>query len=179
METPGHTPGSLCFYSEKEGVLFSGDTLFFDGVGRTDLPGGSDKKLRESIEKKIAVLPPETRVFPGHGPFTTVERESAGQPVFSPTAAGAQAAGAAERAPSKTGKARREGGLVARRKGYPRVQAAARWRAVAQGKRTRQGEGAACPRDGKGRAHALKATARGAAAQEGSAAPRPRVARAT
>ena len=82
IETPGHTPGSLCFYSEKEGVLFSGDTLFFDGVGRSDLPGGSEKKLRESIEKKIAVLPPETRVFPGHGPFTTVERERRGNPFF-------------------------------------------------------------------------------------------------
>jgi glyoxylase-like metal-dependent hydrolase (beta-lactamase superfamily II) len=82
IETPGHTPGSLCFYSEKEGVLFSGDTLFFDGVGRTDLPGGSERKLRESIEKKIAVLPPETRVFPGHGPFTTVERERRGNPFF-------------------------------------------------------------------------------------------------
>jgi glyoxylase-like metal-dependent hydrolase (beta-lactamase superfamily II) len=65
LETPGHTPGSVCFYAEKEGILFSGDTLFFDGVGRSDLPGGSEKKLRESIQKKIAVLPPETRVFPG------------------------------------------------------------------------------------------------------------------
>ncbi|HVO38914.1 MAG TPA: MBL fold metallo-hydrolase [Spirochaetia bacterium] len=82
LETPGHTPGSLCFYSEKEGILFSGDTLFFDNVGRTDLPGGSDKKLRDSIQKKIAVLPPETRVFPGHGPFTTVERERRGNPFF-------------------------------------------------------------------------------------------------
>ncbi|HTP58694.1 MAG TPA: MBL fold metallo-hydrolase [Spirochaetia bacterium] len=82
VETPGHTPGSVCFYSEKEGVLFSGDTLFFDGVGRTDLPGASEKKLRESIEKKIAILPPETRVFPGHGPFTTVERERRGNPFF-------------------------------------------------------------------------------------------------
>jgi glyoxylase-like metal-dependent hydrolase (beta-lactamase superfamily II) len=82
FETPGHTPGSLCFYGEKEGILFSGDTLFFDGVGRTDLPGGSEKKLRESIQKKIAVLPPETRVFPGHGPFTTVEREKRGNVYF-------------------------------------------------------------------------------------------------
>jgi hydroxyacylglutathione hydrolase len=82
METPGHTPGSVCFYSEKEGILFSGDTLFFDGVGRTDLPGGSEKKLRESIQKKIAVLPPEVRVFPGHGPFTTVEREKRGNTYF-------------------------------------------------------------------------------------------------
>jgi hydroxyacylglutathione hydrolase len=82
LETPGHTPGSVCFYSEREGILFSGDTLFFDGVGKTDLPGGSEKKLRESIQKKIAVLPPETRVFPGHGPFTTVEREKRGNPYF-------------------------------------------------------------------------------------------------
>lgn len=82
IETPGHTPGSVCLYAEKEGILFSGDTLFFDGVGRTDLPGGSDKKLRESIQKKIAVLPPETRVFPGHGPFTTVEREKRGNAFF-------------------------------------------------------------------------------------------------
>jgi len=78
LETPGHTPGSVCLYAEKEGILFSGDTLFFDGVGRSDLPGGSEKKLRESIQKKIAVLPPETRVFPGHGPFTTIEREKRG-----------------------------------------------------------------------------------------------------
>ncbi len=78
LETPGHTPGSVCFYSEKEGILLSGDTLFFDGVGRTDLPGGNERKLRDSIQKKIAVLPPETRVFPGHGPFTTVEREKRG-----------------------------------------------------------------------------------------------------
>ncbi len=87
LETPGHTPGSVCFYSEKEGILFSGDTLFFDGVGRTDLPGGSDRQLRESIQKKIAVLPPETRVFPGHGPFTTVEREKRGNPFFRVAAA--------------------------------------------------------------------------------------------
>ena len=80
LETPGHTSGSVCFYSEKEGILFSGDTLFFDDVGRSDLPGSSEKRLRESILTKIAVLPPETRVFPGHGPFTTVERERRGNP---------------------------------------------------------------------------------------------------
>jgi len=88
LETPGHTPGSVCFYGEKEGVLFSGDTLFFDGVGRTDLPGGSEKKLRESILKKIAVLPPETRVFAGHGPFTTVEREKRGKRLLQGSSAG-------------------------------------------------------------------------------------------
>jgi hydroxyacylglutathione hydrolase len=82
LETPGHTPGSCCFYAEKEGILFSGDTLFFDGIGRTDLPGGSEKKLKESIQRKIAVLPPETRVFAGHGPFTTIERERRGNAFF-------------------------------------------------------------------------------------------------
>jgi len=87
LETPGHTPGSVCFYSEKEGVLFSGDTIFFDGVGRTDLPGGNEKKLRESIEKVIMTLPPETRVFPGHGPFTTIEREKRGNSFFRAVAA--------------------------------------------------------------------------------------------
>jgi hydroxyacylglutathione hydrolase len=85
LETPGHTPGSVCFYSEKEGILLSGDTLFFDGVGRTDLPGGNDRKLRESIQNKIGVLPPETRVFPGHGPFTSVEREKRGNPYLKVT----------------------------------------------------------------------------------------------
>jgi hydroxyacylglutathione hydrolase len=80
IETPGHTPGSVCFYSEREGILFSGDTLFFEGVGRTDLHGGSEKKLRDSLTKKVMVLPPETRVFSGHGPFTTLEREKRGNP---------------------------------------------------------------------------------------------------
>jgi hydroxyacylglutathione hydrolase len=75
LETPGHTPGSVCLWSSKEGILFSGDTLFFDGVGRTDLAGGDEKKLRASLQHRLMVLPPETRVFPGHGPFTTIERE--------------------------------------------------------------------------------------------------------
>jgi len=105
LETPGHTPGSVCFYAEKEGILFSGDTLFFDGVGRTDLPGGSEKKLRESINKKIATLPPETRVFPGHGPFTSVEREKRGNAFFRdiPPAEplGRETKKSAQRAPSR------------------------------------------------------------------------------
>ena len=75
LETPGHTPGSVCLWSSREGVLFSGDTLFFDGVGRTDLAGGDEKKLRASLQRRLMALPPETRVFPGHGPFTTIERE--------------------------------------------------------------------------------------------------------
>jgi hydroxyacylglutathione hydrolase len=80
IETPGHTPGSVCLWSSKEGILFSGDTLFFDGVGRTDLAGGDEKKLRTSIQQRLMVLPPETRVFPGHGPFTTIEREKKTNP---------------------------------------------------------------------------------------------------
>ncbi|MGO9409876.1 MAG: MBL fold metallo-hydrolase [Spirochaetia bacterium] len=117
LETPGHTPGSLCFYSEKEGVLFSGDTLFFDGVGRTDLPGGSDKRLRESIEKKIAVLPPETRVFPGHGPFTTVERERRGNPFFRQPPPEPKPPEPQKRAPAKTA------GKPARRQSVARPKA--------------------------------------------------------
>ena len=80
LETPGHTPGSVCLWSAKEGILFSGDTLFFDGVGRTDLAGGDEKKLRASLQRRLMVLPPETRVFPGHGPFTTIEREKKTNP---------------------------------------------------------------------------------------------------
>ncbi len=80
LETPGHTRGGVCLYSEKDGLLFSGDTLFFMGVGRTDLPGGSEKILLESIRAKLLTLPPETRVFPGHGLDTTIEREIKGNP---------------------------------------------------------------------------------------------------
>jgi glyoxylase-like metal-dependent hydrolase (beta-lactamase superfamily II) len=80
LETPGHTRGGICLYSEKDALLFSGDTLFFMGVGRTDLPGGSEKTLLESIRTKLLTLPPETRVFPGHGLDTTIEREIKGNP---------------------------------------------------------------------------------------------------
>jgi hydroxyacylglutathione hydrolase len=80
LETPGHTKGGICLYSEKDGVLFSGDSLFFMGIGRTDLPGGSEKTLLEALRAKILNLPPETRVFPGHGLDTTIERELVGNP---------------------------------------------------------------------------------------------------
>jgi hydroxyacylglutathione hydrolase len=80
LETPGHTKGSICLYGEKDGVLFSGDSLFFMGIGRTDLPGGSEKTLLEALRNKILTLPPETRVFPGHGLDTTIERELVGNP---------------------------------------------------------------------------------------------------
>ncbi len=75
LHTPGHTPGGISIFSESDLILFSGDTLFFEGVGRTDLPGGDGEILLRSIREKLYVLPEDTRVFPGHGPYTTIERE--------------------------------------------------------------------------------------------------------
>lgn len=65
IHTPGHTPGGICLYSAPH--LFSGDTLFAGGVGRTDFPGGDTRQLMESIKEKILTLPPATVVWPGHG----------------------------------------------------------------------------------------------------------------
>ncbi len=74
LETPGHSPGSVSFYLEGEGILLSGDTLFRGGYGRTDGPGGSDAVLAQSLRRLLA-LPPDTRVIPGHGEETTVGEE--------------------------------------------------------------------------------------------------------
>ena len=73
--TPGHTPGSGCFYLKDEGVLFSGDTMFHASRGRTDFPGGSDVEIIRSIREKLLVLPSETEVFPGHESSTTIGDE--------------------------------------------------------------------------------------------------------
>jgi len=73
LSTPGHSPGCVCFINN--GYLFSGDTLFWDSIGRTDLPGGSHSKILQSIRNKLFTLPPETRVYPGHGLPTTIARE--------------------------------------------------------------------------------------------------------
>ena len=78
MHIPGHTAGSVGFVAA--GVLFSGDTLFCGGVGRTDLPGGSWKDLEQSIRERILTLPEETIVLPGHGPWTTVGQERDSNP---------------------------------------------------------------------------------------------------
>ena len=75
IKTPGHTPGSVCFYSKTQELLFSGDTLFLGLRGRTDFKYGSTKKIYESL-KKLMKLPKDTLVLPGHGDETTIERES-------------------------------------------------------------------------------------------------------
>lgn len=77
LHTPGHRPGCLCFYNAAENTLFSGDTLFCQGVGRTDLEGGSMQALRTSL-KRLLALPDETKVYPGHGPMTLIADEREG-----------------------------------------------------------------------------------------------------
>ena len=72
IPTPGHTPGSVCLLCET--VLFSGDTLFAGSYGRTDFLGGSSRDMAASL-KRLSMLPPETRVLPGHGPSSTIEEE--------------------------------------------------------------------------------------------------------
>lgn len=82
LHTPGHSAGGMCLLLVKPqgGVLFSGDTLFYRGVGRTDFPGADTDALLRSIREKIFVLPDETIVYPGHGPSTTVGQEKKSNP---------------------------------------------------------------------------------------------------
>lgn len=81
IHTPGHTKGSICFYFESEGILFSGDTLFCGSLGRTDFPGGSTKDILFSIIKKLFVLPDETKVYAGHNEPTNIGDEKKYNPV--------------------------------------------------------------------------------------------------
>ena len=76
--TPGHTPGGISLIGD--GVVFTGDALFFGSVGRSDLPGGDHELLIKSIREKLLVLPDDTRVFPGHGPETTIGNEKFANP---------------------------------------------------------------------------------------------------
>lgn len=82
LHTPGHTPGSVCFYCESNGqrVLFSGDTLFQRGVGRTDLWGGDSDAIARSLSQRIMTLDEDTLVIPGHGPNTSIGEEKALNP---------------------------------------------------------------------------------------------------
>ncbi len=77
---PGHSPGSLTFYSPKDGFIISGDTLFAGSIGRTDLWGGSFSTLISGIKNKILSLPDKTIIYPGHGPLTTVIEEKLNNP---------------------------------------------------------------------------------------------------
>ena len=70
-ETPGHTPGCICWKLDAANALFAGDTLFRDSAGRTDLPGGNPRALTQSL-RKLAALPDDLRVFSGHGELTTI-----------------------------------------------------------------------------------------------------------
>lgn len=80
LHTPGHSPGSMTFYLEEEGVAFDGDVLFAMGIGRTDLHGGDWNTLRRSIREVLFAMPDETVIYPGHGPSTTVGREKRSNP---------------------------------------------------------------------------------------------------
>ncbi len=80
LHTPGHTPGGICLYSKDEAIVFTDDTLFADSIGRTDFPCGSMEQLLKSIREKLFTLPDEIKVYPGHGPITTIAHEKAHNP---------------------------------------------------------------------------------------------------
>lgn len=80
LYTPGHADGSLCFYARQDGFIITGDVLFYQSIGRTDLPTGDFEVLKESIWSKLFTLPDETVVYPGHGPETTIGYEKMHNP---------------------------------------------------------------------------------------------------
>ena len=79
IETPFHTAGSVCYYLKDSAILFSGDTLFKSSIGRTDLPGSKPKEVFNSLSK-LAKLDDNVKVYPGHGPFTTIKNERLSNP---------------------------------------------------------------------------------------------------
>lgn len=81
IATPGHTAGSVCYWNEEEGVLLSGDTLFANSLGRTDLPTSDSSAIIRSIAHKLFLLPEDTMVYPGHGNPTTIGHEKVYNPV--------------------------------------------------------------------------------------------------
>jgi glyoxylase-like metal-dependent hydrolase (beta-lactamase superfamily II) len=82
LHVPGHSPGSLAFYSRNDNCVFTGDALFAGSIGRTDLPGGDFNTLIKSIKSKLFVLPPSTVVYAGHGKETTIGNEIKSNPYF-------------------------------------------------------------------------------------------------
>jgi glyoxylase-like metal-dependent hydrolase (beta-lactamase superfamily II) len=80
FETPGHSPGSVSFYFKEAEFVISGDALFHQSIGRTDLPGGNHDQLLKSIHNKLLVLPEETLVLPGHGYTTSIGEEMDANP---------------------------------------------------------------------------------------------------
>lgn len=75
INVPGHSPGSVAYYCKDSNFVITGDALFCGSIGRTDLPGGNHEQLVTSIRKRLLTLPPRTKVYPGHGPMTTIDRE--------------------------------------------------------------------------------------------------------
>lgn len=79
---PGHSPAHLCFYSTADNFLIGGDVLFYQSIGRTDLPGGNHQQLIDNIKTKLFILPNDCKVYPGHGPSTTIGFEKQNNPFF-------------------------------------------------------------------------------------------------
>lgn len=80
IHAPGHSPGSICFYCEKQHFIIGGDVLFQNSIGRTDLPYGSQEDLVKNIKEKLFALPDAVKVYPGHGPATTIGVEKKENP---------------------------------------------------------------------------------------------------
>lgn len=82
IHVPGHSPGSMVYYCKEEACLFSGDVLFQGSIGRADLAGGNFDELREHICSRLFILPNDTKVYPGHGPSTSIGEEKSNNPFF-------------------------------------------------------------------------------------------------
>ncbi|MHB8155196.1 MAG: MBL fold metallo-hydrolase [Candidatus Omnitrophota bacterium] len=84
IHLPGHTPGGIGLLMKKPqtDIIFTGDTLFYQGVGRSDLPGGSQQQLEKALRERLFILPTNTKVYPGHGSATTIGREKSDMPSF-------------------------------------------------------------------------------------------------
>ncbi len=80
IHAPGHSPGSICYYSAADGILFSGDVLFHNSIGRTDLPGGDYETLINSIRSKLLILDDDIKVYPGHEMATSIGHERSTNP---------------------------------------------------------------------------------------------------